>query len=426
VQGKMNITRRIAPVVAGMLLVLTAACNSSTEKAKTIKVTVPDAAVIVTPADGTTKVRTDKGVSVTAAKGTLAQVSVAGGGRTAEGVMAPDNKSWRTKWALKPGTPYTVTAIAKNASGKTTTVTSKFRTAKAAHTITVSDVTPMARETVGVGMPITVNFDAPVTNRAAVERALEVRSTKPVQGAWKWITNQQAIFRTAKYWPAHMSVSLVAHLTGVRAATGVYGIKDYTRTFKIGASQIAKVDLKKTHTSKVYIDGRLVKKVPVSGGTGGFDSYGNDFRTTSGAHLAMGKSPVVTMTSPRVPKGKPGYYHEVVYDDVQMSNSGEYMHRSPGQYECLGHSNCSHGCVRQTPAGAAWYYKISQRGDPILITGTTRKLEWNNGWGFWQLSWSEWQKGSALKDPVTTTPLSGQAPPTTPAAPPAQSPAQGY
>lgn len=418
VQGKMNITRsgrRIAPVVAGTLLALATACSSS-DTAQTRKAEAPDAAATVTPANGTSKVRPDKGVSVTAASGELEKVIVMGAGKTADGSLAADKKTWHTTWALKPGTTYTVTATAKNSSGKVTTVTSKFSTAKAAHTVKVSDVIPSARETVGVGMPITVNFDSPVTDRKAVERALEVRSTTPVQGAWHWITNQQVIFRTRTYWPAHSAVSLVAHLTGVHARSGVYGTRDFTRTFKIGASHIAKVSLK-SDKNRVYIDGKLAKTIPVSGGMGGSDAHGNDFRTTSGVHLTMGKLPEVWMTSPNITDKKdPGYYHELVLKDVQISNSGEYLHQSPGEYGCLGHRNCSHGCVRQSVAGAAWFYKISQRGDVVDITGSSRDLAWNNGWGYWQLSWSKWLKGGALKQPVTTTAL----PTTTSGAPGAQ------
>ncbi|WP_433186465.1 Ig-like domain-containing protein [Actinoallomurus sp. CA-150999] len=399
--------RWIMPAAAGAVLTLAAACSSSGSASPAGKeAKAPDAAAAITPTDGAKKVRPDKGVSVTASSGVLEQVTVQAGQSTVDGTLSADKKSWNTKWTLKPGTTYTVTATAKNANGKVATATSKFTTLKASSTVKISDVTPSAGETVGVGMPITVNFDQPVSNRAAVEKALEVRSTSPMQGAWRWITSEQAIFRTQSYWPAHSKVSLVAHLAGVRASAGVYGTKDVTRNFSIGASHIAKVNLK-THKSKVYVDGKLAKTIPVSGGMGGADSHGNDFRTTSGIHLAMGKEPVVTMTSPNIKKGEPGYYHELVYKDVQISSSGEYLHESPGEYGCLGHSNCSHGCVRQTPAGAKWFFNLSNRGDVIDISGTSRDLEWNNGWGYWQLSFTKWMKESATKQPVTTTPLTG-------------------
>jgi lipoprotein-anchoring transpeptidase ErfK/SrfK len=413
--------RWAAPVAAGLLLVPVAACSSSGNAASQTAAKAPDAAATIAPVNGAKKVRPDKGVQVTAAGGVLDQVTVQSGGRAVEGVLSPDKKSWRTKWTLKPGATYTVTATAKNAGGKVSTQTSKFTTMKASASVQVSDVTPSARETTGVGMPIMVNFDSPITNKAAVERALEVRSTTPVEGAWYWMTSQQVIFRTKTYWPAHTSVSLVAHMTGVRASSKVYGTKDFTRTFKIGASHVTKVNLK-TDKSKVYVEGKLAKTIPVSGGMGGSDSHGNDFRTTSGVHLAMGKMPQVWMTSPNIKKDEPGYYHELVLNDVQISNSGEYLHRSPGEFECLGRRNCSHGCVRQSVAGARWFYNLSQRGDVINISGTSRPLAPTNGWGFWQLSWKKWVKGSALNKPVMTVATGGAAAgagaPTTPATSP--------
>ncbi|WP_329261557.1 Ig-like domain-containing protein [Actinoallomurus sp. NBC_01490] len=411
-------SRWFAPVAAGLLLTPIAACSSSGNASQSAA-KAPAAAATITPANGVKKVRPDKGVQVTAASGVIDQVTVQGGGSTVEGVLSADKKSWQTKWTLKPGTIYTVTATAKNADGKVTTATSKFSTMKASSSISISDVTPGSKETVGIGMPIMINFDGPVTNKAAVEKALEVRSTKPVEGAWRWITSQEVIFRTKSYWPAHTSVSVVAHMAGVRASSKAYGTKDFKRSFKIGASHVAKVSLK-THKSKVYVDGKLAKTIPISGGTGGGDSHGNDFRTTSGIHLAMGKLPEVWMTSPNVKKGEAGYYHELVLKDVQISNSGEYLHQSPGEYECLGHRNCSHGCVRQSVAGARWFYNLSLRGDIINITGSSRKLEWNNGWGYYQMPWKTWVKGSALKKPVMTVASGGAGSPTTP---PASSPA---
>lgn len=408
-------------MAAGVLLTpAVAACSGSGSAASHSAAKAPDAAATITPANGVRKVRPDKGVQVAAAGGVLDKVTVQGAGRTVEGELAADKKSWHTKWTLKPGTTYTVTATAKNSGGKVTTTTSKFTTMKASSTVTVSDVTPSRRETVGVGMPIMVTFSSPIANKDAVEKALEVRSTKAVEGAWHWVTSQQVIFRTRAYWPAHTSVALTAHLTGVRAARNMYGTKDFSRTFKIGASHIAKVSLK-THKSKVYVDGRLAKTIPVSGGMGGADSHGNDFRTTSGVHLAMGKLPEVWMTSPNIKKGEPGYYHELVLKDVQISNSGEYLHQSPGEYECLGHRNCSHGCVRQSVAGARWFFNLSMRGDVINISGSSRKLEWNNGWGYYQMPWKTWVKGSALDKPLMTvaTGTGGTAPttPTTPTTP---------
>lgn len=396
-------------VLTAVVLAWAGACSSGHDPGSAKK--SPPAAVI-TPANGAAQARPDRGVQVRAAAGgVLRQVSVRGAGRAAEGGFSADKTSWQTRWTLRPNTRYTVTAVAKDEHGRTETVTSTFTTLKPSAQIRVSDVTPGRNETVGVGMPIIVDFSGPVYNQAEVERALEVRSTTPVEGAWKWVGRQQVIFRPKTYWPAHTQVSLVAHMTGVRAAKNVYGIKDATRGFSVGPSHIAKVNLK-SHKEKVYVDDKLAKTIPVSGGMGGSDSHGNDFRTTGGVHLAMGKYPKLWFTSPNIKKGEPGYYHELVYKDVQISNSGEYLHRSPGELSCLGVRNCSHGCVRQTAAGAAWFYTIAQRGDVIDITGTSRDLDWNNGWGYWQLSFDTWVEGGAQNHSVTTGRMAGATPDT--------------
>jgi lipoprotein-anchoring transpeptidase ErfK/SrfK len=254
-------------------------------------------------------------------------------------------------------------------------------------------------------MPIIVdfNYDVARSDRAAVENALEVGSGVPVTGAWFWASGSEVVFRPHSYWPAHEHVLLTAHLTGVPGGPGLWGRSDLSHSFTIGDSHVVKVNLK-TDQAYFYTNGSLAKKIPVSGGVGGYDSHGNDFFTTSGVHLTMGSFASVWMTSPNIKPGQPGYYHELVFNDVRISDSGEYLHQSPGAEWCLGHTNCSHGCVRMTAGGAAWWRHTAYRGDPVAITGTPRVLAWDNGWGYWQKSWSSWLKGSSA-GPLTTTAL---------------------
>jgi lipoprotein-anchoring transpeptidase ErfK/SrfK len=394
---------------------------------------VPPAVVEVAPADGTGRVAPDTHVQITASGGTLTQVTVASGNSAAAGGPGQSNAvtgqygsgstSWSTRWGLKPATSYTVTAVARNSKGATTTEVTHFTTRRADRILTVSSITPGADETVGVGMPIIVdfNYDVARSDRAAVERALEVGSDVPVTGAWFWASDSEVVFRTQSYWPAHEHVLLAAHLTGVPGGPGLWGESDLGRSFKIGDSHIVKVNLK-TDYARFYVNGSLAKTIPVSGGMGGYDSFGNNFYTTSGVHLTMGSYDSVWMTSPNIQPGQSGYYHEIVYDDVQISDSGEYLHQSPGGFWCLGHENCSHGCVRMTVDGAAWWRHTAYRGDPVTITGTPRVLAWDNGWGYWQESWSTWLRSSS-GGVVTTTALGDTNPgtaasagPTSPAA----------
>ena len=96
-------------------------------------------------------------------------------------------------------------------------------------------------QTYGVGMPIILTFSHAVTNKAAVERSLQLRTSKPIVGAWYWDTSESLVFRTRTYWPQHTRVKFVAHLDGVETAPGVYGTANLSQSFEIGNSLIAVV-----------------------------------------------------------------------------------------------------------------------------------------------------------------------------------------
>ncbi len=361
------------------------------------------ARLTITPRDGAAGVRTDLGVVVKVANGTLGDVLVSPNtGDRVPGLLSPDGTSWRTRWTLLPDRSYVVRATAIGRNGSTATASSTFTTLQPSQTIAISDVTPSPGETVGVGMPIIVDFDRPVLNKEWVERALEVRSARPVQGAWRWMSDQQVIFRTRRYWQPHQQVSLVAHLAGVRAAKDVYGTEDSTVRFRVGDANVSVVDTK-THRMIVNRNGKRVRDVGISAGRGGAWM----FTTTNGVHAVMRKASPVVMTSAWMgvtDPEDPRYYKLTVFDAVQISNSGEYVHSAPWSVWAQGSLNVSHGCVNASPEFAAWFYGISQRGDIVTVTGTDRELEWNNGYGYWQAPWKQWLQGSALGQPATTTP----------------------
>jgi lipoprotein-anchoring transpeptidase ErfK/SrfK len=361
------------------------------------------ARVTITPRDGAVEVRPDLGVVVKVANGTLGDVVMSSKqGNRVPGAFSPDRTSWHTLWTLAPGGSYTVRATATGRNRRTATASSSFTTLQPSQTIAVSDVTPRPEETVGIGMPIVVSFDRPVRNKDQVERSLELRSPRAVQGAWRWVSDQQVIFRTRKYWQPHQRITFTAHLAGVRAAKDVYGIQDHTLRFRIGDANVSRVDVQ-NHRMVVARNGKRVRNVGISAGRGGSWM----FTTTNGVHAVMGKASPVVMTSKWMgvtDPADPRYYKLTVFEAVQISSSGEYVHSAPWSVWAQGSANVSHGCVNASPEFAAWFYGISQRGDIVTVTGTDRELEWNNGYGYWQLPWKQWLQGSALKRPVTTTP----------------------
>jgi lipoprotein-anchoring transpeptidase ErfK/SrfK len=383
----------VAGVAVATATALTASCSGGAPGAgpaaddnATTSATPEAPTIAITPQEGSTKVSPGKKVVITAAGGTLDDVVAEGDGEPVDGKYNADKTRWISKTPLKPDASYTITAT----SG-VTTAASTFTTHKPERVLAIADVTPNVKgEKVGVGMPIMVRFTQPVTDKAAVERALKVESEKPVSGAWRWIDDTYVIYRPAKYWAAHQTVTFNADLDGVKAGKGLWGMKDYDYSMKIGAKMISKVAADK-HMMYVYRDGKRVQTMRISAGM----ATTREYTTTSGVHLTMERASPVRMISPGRKKGDPGYYDVMIDHAVRISNSGEYVHAKNNVW-AQGVRNVSHGCVNARPDQAKWYYDNFQRGDVVEITGTKRDLEWNNGWGFWQMSFTQWKKGSAL------------------------------
>jgi len=301
---------------------------------------------------------------------------------------------WMSRWALAPGAAFVVRATAGNSAGKTVTAMSTFRTLRPGETFSASlDWTLAANQgrTYGVGLPIILNFSQPVADKAAVQKALVVTAQDPVPGAWRWITDEQIVYRAEGFWPPHQTVTLQAHLAGVPVAAGVYGTKNLSYTFRIGAAQISTVNVR-THRMTVRIDGKVARSYGISAGVGTSLVY----TTPSGTALTMDKARIVIMTNPNVPQGAPGWYSEPVPLAVRLTNSGIYVHETPGAEWCLGVANCSHGCIRQPPADALWFYNRNQTADVVHVTGTDRKMVFGDGWTFYQMPWKQWAKGSTV------------------------------
>jgi lipoprotein-anchoring transpeptidase ErfK/SrfK len=393
--------RGILAGVCGGALIMTAACSGggaggAAGQAGSGQAAAAVAAPVVqiTPAAGARAVRPNIPIRVKALQGHLVHVVVRARGRAVAGLVNAQSTEWTSRWALTPGASYVVQATAGNSAGKTVTTMSKFRTLRPARTFSASLDWLLAAnqgQRYGVGLPIILNFSEPVVHKAAVQKALQVTAQRPVPGAWHWITDEQIVYRVDGYWPPHQTVTLHAHLAGVRVAAGVYGTKNLTYRFKIGAARISNVNIA-THHMTVRIDGKLKRSVGVSGG----DESALVYTTPSGTALTMDKQRLVIMTNPNVKKGQPGWYREPVPLAVRLTNSGIYLHETPGAEWCIGVSNCSHGCVRQSPAEALWFYDTSQLADVVHIKGTDRKMAFDDGWTFYQMPWKQWKKGSVV------------------------------
>jgi lipoprotein-anchoring transpeptidase ErfK/SrfK len=346
----------------------------------------------IAPASGSVDVTPNRGITVTVAGGRISKVIVHTGGDRVPGTLNAAGTVWHSTWALDVSQRYTVIATAAGASGGPVTEQSSFRTFTPRATFS-AEILEGYRQTYGVGMPIILYLSRPILNRAGVERALQIRTSKPIVGAWYWDSRCRTApeclyFRPRRYWPAHTQVSFTGHLNGVEAAPGVYGHHTLTQTFTIG-SPLTVVASTARHYMNVYRDGRLFAHWPISTGRPGDD-------TPNGSYLTIEKSNPVDMVGP-------GYNIEVPWS-VRFTFSGDYLHDAYWSVGEQGFTNVSHGCVNMTPADAEIYYKMAVPGDPVKVTGSPRAGTWDNGWTMWFLPWKRWVRGSALHEAVHAGP----------------------
>jgi lipoprotein-anchoring transpeptidase ErfK/SrfK len=346
----------------------------------------------ITPVSGSTDANPNRGITVTVAGGTISRVIVRSSGDPVTGALSADGTLWHSNWALDVSQRYTVTATAVGMSGGAVARTSSFRTFTPKTTFR-AQIVEGYRQTYGVGMPIILYFDRPIADRAAVERSLQVRTSKPVVGAWYWdsscrLAPECLYFRPRHYWPAHTQVSFTGHMNGVEGAPGVWGHHTLTQTFQIG-SPLFVVASTTHHFMNVYRDGKLFAHWPISSGRPGDD-------TPNGTYLTIEKANPVDMVGP-------GYSIEVPWS-VRFTFSGDYLHDAYWSVGEQGFTNVSHGCVNMSPADAEIYYRMAAPGDPVKVTGSPRAGTWDNGWTMWFLSWNRWLRGSALQKAVRAGP----------------------
>jgi hypothetical protein len=146
--------------------------------------------IAVTPEDGARDVPDDTKVTVTANGAPLSEVRVIDGkGTQLEGALTPDRVTWTAMAPLKVGTRYQVHAWADTEDGQQLERVTSFSTkdVERSGTLEVASVQPEDGATVGIGHPLQVTFNQPVTDRSTIQDALQVTTTPPVEGAWYWI-----------------------------------------------------------------------------------------------------------------------------------------------------------------------------------------------------------------------------------------------
>jgi lipoprotein-anchoring transpeptidase ErfK/SrfK len=391
------------PTAAVAAVLLTAGCGGADGPQR--QLSAEDTASVVQLVDigtGRSAVDPDRPLTVSAVHGArITDVTVvAADGRRVAGALAADDRSWRTTGPLAAGQQYTVRVSAENADGARGTTLRGFTT-RSADTLLTAALTPGDGQVYGVGEPITATLSLPVHDpaaRQAVERAFRVTSDPAVDGAWYWVDDRTLHFRPEHYWPAHATVSVSFDLAGRRVEQGVYGGASSRSTFRTGESFIAVTDVASDEMA-VYRDGNLVRSIPVTTGKEGF-------RTRGGIKVVLEKSPEVYMNSATVdiPAGSANSYALNVFWAARVTWSGEYVHAAPWSVGSQGVQNVSHGCTGMSTANAEWFYQNVRPGDIVqVVHGLGRPMEpFGNGFGDWNVPWSQWLAGSALHQAVST------------------------
>jgi lipoprotein-anchoring transpeptidase ErfK/SrfK len=359
------------------------------------------AKLTITPAADTKDVPPTSQVTVAIDNGTLNTVTVAAGGKNLDGKLSEDKKSWTSSGTLSYGQTYTVTVAGADGGGKDVSQSSTFTTLKPTAVAGVTfQANPMAAlkngGTYGIGQPVIVFFSKAVKNQDAAEQAMKVTTSPEVEGKWHWVTNQSAHWRPEKYWVKGTTVKVSVNVLGVDLGGGVYGGGNSSANFSIGPSRIAIAD-SNTHQMECYIDGQMVKKIPISMGKGGSTTGSKgetiDFFTRSGVHVLLTKEPVVTMSSASygiTDKNNPNYYEEKIKLACRISLSGEYVHLADWNIPSQGKANTSHGCINVAPANAQWFYDTFDTGDVVEVRNTPKNLPLTDGLGDWTIAWSQW------------------------------------
>jgi len=374
-----------------------AAANQPVTSAPTTKTSQPVllATLASSVKSAATGVPVDTPVSVTAEHGTLRSVvfTDADGNRLA-GRFNQARTRWTASEFLDPDVQYTLRSTALNAESTMTHATSVFTSqALRLDQQTYPSVTPLAGEVMGIGMPVIVTFDVPVTDRAEFQRYMSVTSRPAQAGSWHWVSSQEVHWRPRTYWQPGTKVDVNLRLNGVNAGNGIYGQLDRHVDFRIGRSVLVKANVS-TDQMQVYVDGKMARKIPITGGKPG------GFQTRSGIKLVSEKIASKRMNSATVgidPNGPDGYNIPDVRYTMRVTNSGEFLHAAPWSVYAQGHYNVSHGCVGMSTANAHWLFGIAEIGTPVEVTGSTRPLEPGNGWTDWDQSWAQYKAGSALE-----------------------------
>ena len=397
------LNRRVALAALGLGVfapsVLAACSGTVTKQAQKKEQSAPQ--LKYQPADAANDVVPIAPVSVVVSDGWFQKAALTNSaGKVVAGAFNQDRTVYTTTEPLGYDTSYSWSGSVVGHDGKAVPVTGKFTTVAPSKKIGGSFQLADG-QTVGVAVPIIIQFDAPISDKAAVEKALTVTTNPPVEGSWAWLPDEQQgariHYRTREYYPAGATVNVEAKFYGLPFGDGAFGSDDISLHFQIGRRQVVKAEVT-SHRIQVVTDAGVIMDFPCSYGEA--DKARNV--TRNGIHVVTEKYSDFYMSNPAA-----GYTNAHERWAVRISNNGEFIHANPSSSGAQGNTNVTNGCVNLSTEDAEQYYRAAIYGDPVEVTGSTIQLSYSDGdiWD-WAVDWDTWVAMSALPPPNAHPPAS--------------------
>jgi lipoprotein-anchoring transpeptidase ErfK/SrfK len=397
------LNRRVALAALGLGVfapsVLAACSGTVTKQAQKKEQSAPQ--LKYQPADAANDVVPIAPVSVVVSDGWFQKAALTNSaGKVVAGAFNQDRTVYTTTEPLGYDTSYSWSGSVVGHDGKAVPVTGKFTTVAPSKKIGGSFQLADG-QTVGVAVPIIIQFDAPISDKAAVEKALTITTNPPVEGSWAWLPDEQQgariHYRTREYYPAGATVNVEAKFYGLPFGDGAFGSDDISLHFQIGRRQVVKAEVT-SHRIQVVTDAGVIMDFPCSYGEA--DKARNV--TRNGIHVVTEKYSDFYMSNPAA-----GYTNAHERWAVRISNNGEFIHANPSSSGAQGNTNVTNGCVNLSTEDAQQYFGSAIYGDPVEVTGSTIQLSYSDGdiWD-WAVDWDTWVAMSALPPPNAHPPAS--------------------
>ncbi len=368
----------------------------------------PKPEVTFSPADGASGIVPTEPVSVAVSDGWFQHLALTNAaGKAVAGSLTLDRTAFTVAEPLGYGGTYTWSGSVVGRDGQATAVAGVF------HTVTPDRVVNgwfqlNDGQTVGVAAPIILQFDAPISDKATVERALTVTTDPPTEGSWAWLPDEvagaRAHWRSKEYFAPGTKVHVGSKIYGVAFGDGAYGAEDLTLDFEVGRRQVVKASAP-SHRIQVVTDDGVIMDFPCSYGEADLPRN----VTRSGIHVVTEKFAEFFMSNPAA-----GYTNIHERWAVRISNNGEFIHANPASSGAQGNTNVTNGCINLSTEDAEQYFYSAVYGDPVEVTGTSIQLSYADGdiWD-WTVDWPSWTAMSALsKAGPAPMPVSAPATPT--------------